>query len=77
MDLAFTNVLTTATDGTDFAASTNQVTILAGATSAQILLTGLDDCDDDDEEKIHVDIVNVVNGLEDTPGAVTTLTIST
>ena len=61
----------TATSAIDYTSSTNSVTILAGATTADVTLTGIDDCEDDDAETVIVDIDSVVNGLEDTPGQVT------
>ena len=61
--------------GADYSFSTNSVTIPAGSTSSNIVITGLDDCEDDDGETVIVDIDNVVNGLEDTPNQVTAVIV--
>jgi hypothetical protein len=50
--------------GTDYTASANSITILAGNTNGNITLTGNNDSLDENDETIIVDISSVTNGTE-------------
>lgn len=54
----------TATNGTDYSASSTFITITAGTTSGSVTVTGTDDPNDETNESVIVDIASVVNGTE-------------
>ncbi len=53
-----------ATSNTDYAASSNVITILAGQTSSSITLAGINDATFEGNESIVVDVIGVTNGSE-------------
>ncbi len=68
INLGFSGI---ATNNTDYSASANTITILAGQTSGSITLTGLDDITFEGNESIIVDVTSVTNGTENGTQSVT------
>ncbi len=61
VSLSFTG---TATNITDYTRSADSITVIAGATSGSIIITGIDDAVDDDNETIIVDMTGGSNCIE-------------
>lgn len=68
IDLGFTG---TGTNGTDYNPSASTITILAGSTTGNITLTGVDDTIFEGNETAIVDIPGVTNGTESVTQQVT------